>query len=195
VSVSPLAESLAASGYEGWVAYVDGSPIFEARPANVSLAQLIPGAVDQVRAAARDTVEWRDLPQERVQAVELYAFHGHWGEQPILRIDREPGFPQMRFIQMKLRGLIVPTHGARGLERTGIAGYRIGYYNPPRAEYDLLELTPQYRSQMDPAGGFRPPGAPPLKGHPCWPRPHGFGLAPHTVGLTEDQVPSPPGAA
>ncbi len=186
-----VAPDIAASNYEGWVAYANGSPIFEAVEKNPYLKPLAPGVAEAIRPRDRTHVEWRDLPHPQLQAIELYAFREVYGIQPIMRIDREPGNEELRFIQMKL-GALQFGPGIAGQQRTGVIGYRIGYWNPVRFECDLIELTREHRKQMDPAGEFRPEGSPPLKTHPCWSRPRGFGLGPHTVGLTAEQIPAEP---
>jgi hypothetical protein len=188
-----IAPSVAASDYVGWmVLLADGAHVFEAVPPVYGLAQLLPGEQEGWRPLDRTSIEWPNLPHHQVMEVELYAFRATYPIQPIMRITREPGCTELRFMQMKMRGIVVGTGGTRGQERTALAGYRIGYWNPPRREYDLVECTPQHRLQMDPAGGYRPPGSPPLVGHPCWPRPQGLGLAPHVLGLTAGKVPAAP---
>jgi hypothetical protein len=170
------AASLRDSDYEGWVAYVDGSPIFEAAPFEPRLAQPVIGAhVHPYRPAGRNVIEWRDLPHERVHRVELYFCRQRY-QQPVIRMDRQPGNVQLRFIQLKLGGLVLESGVGRditggGPRRLGIRGYRIGYWNPATNECELFEITPRERLHLG------------KRRHPCELPPRGFGLAPHVVGL------------
>lgn len=171
------AASLRDSDYEGWVAYVDSSPIFEAAPHDPRLAQAIHGARTLPhRRVARNTLDWKDLPHERVHRLEVYFCRQSFPRQPVVRIDRMPG-QVLRWIQLKMGGLVLNAGaGIRepfgaGVQRLGIVGYRIGWWNPAARECRLLEVTPR---------GVKDLGT---RQHPCEPAPRGFGLAPHVVGL------------
>ncbi len=188
-------KALALSSYEGWVAWVDGIPIFEKFDTAPRRIKLIPGATDgDQRAAARNCMEWPDLPHDKVQRVELYFDRAQRHlEQPRLSLMKEPG-ADLRFFQMKMSGVVVQTYGFKnkvpeaklssnelhregypmGQHRLGIIGYRIGYWNR-RAEFaEMWEVVRgQIRTRLPPVA------------HPCWPAPHGYGLAPRVVGLTE----------
>lgn len=198
----PPAEALRLSEYEGWVAWVDDDlPLFEARPPRPDLAPLASGADEQHRRADRQTIDWDDLPHERVEELHLYFARDRYDTQPIVRLVRWPDAP-MRWIQMKMRGLqaqamVVPREERdqdAGVQRTEIQGYRMGYYNPamlgvtgpPDMRYSPTLIIEVTREEVRQA---------PHNCHPCWPRPHGLGFAPKVLGLTADDVPSPPDAA
>lgn len=183
-----LSASIAESGYIGWVVYVDGSPIFQAVPVNVALKQLHADAYyPERRPADRNTVDWKDLPHARIDRLELYGFHDDYTDQPLFRMDREPG-ADVRYCCMAMAGIAVGTdpYLLEGQVRTGIAGWKLGWFNVARLEYDLWEVTRQGRNRLSPAGGYLPHEGPPLAGHPCWQRPYGFGLAPFVFGLSGD---------
>lgn len=198
--------SLAASDYEGWVAWVGGHPVvgpdgilrawdgcsalLEAVPHNAGLAQLVRGT-ERVHHAERGVIDWAELPHARVRCLELYAFRASRpGEtQPLISVQAQPG-RDLRWIQYKRTGIVVSAGGgvADGQRRTGIESWTVGYWDRtvgqmqmwriprrgpwPSEKYPLLELD----------------GA----NHPCWPRPLGFGLAPHVLGLSADDVPPVP---
>lgn len=163
-------ESIAASDYEGWVAWVDGSPIFERVPWNPNLLQIVTGASEQaVRFEDRNTTEWRDVPNQKIERFELYFDRAHWQNQPVIRMDREPGHHAVRFIQLKLGGLAV---GGNLLQRRlGLIGYRIGYWDPLRNVCEMYEYLRNGKMTKLP-----------IVGDPCLPRPHGHGYAPVVMG-------------
>lgn len=102
-----VADSIAASDYEGWVAYLgDGTPIYEEVRHSAKRGSLIRDGIElAARPADRQTMEWRDLPMDRIWRVELYFARGRWGktgrDQPVCQIDRVPDDPDFRFIQFK----------------------------------------------------------------------------------------------
>jgi hypothetical protein len=195
------ATSLAYSDYEGWVAYTAEGPIFERVPfsqasakGGYGLAQPIPGAVlPTTREADRNTVEWRDLPHDKILRVELYwARHRvEPSRQPVVRLDRPVGM-NVRFFQFKTGGVLIQggqssgvpvSHNvfkdlSRGQERTGIIAWTVGYWDKDNGEAKLVEVTKTEIIQRGPVC------------HPCWPTPYGFGLSPQAVGITEADVPS-----
>lgn len=197
------AYSLANSDYIGWVAYVDGSPIHEhvpfaqgLRKGGVGLAQLTPDAKGlPARPENRNTMEWRDLPHERVHRVELYWARENVppSHQPVIRLDRPQG-ADVRFIQFKRAALLTSAGFAAkrdaadlkdlrsGQERIPLISWTIGVWDKRASEAVLLEVFPDRTEGYVEVHGPVP--------HPCWPRPVGFGLAPHTVGLTEADIPA-----
>lgn len=176
------------SGYQGWVVYVDGSPIFEAVPHQPRLLQPARGSIVlPPRRPDRNTMEWKNLPHDRVHRLELYFARHRLTSQPAIRIDRQPGNPDMRFLQSKLGGVAIGAGAGNsrdrldvGQQRLGVVGYRVGFWNPAANECRLFELT---RDTTRDLGSVL---------HPCWPAPLGFGIAPWVVGLTEEQVPPAP---
>lgn len=198
------AHSLARSDYVGWVAYVDNVPIYEhvpfaqgLRKGGVGLAQPTPKAQTlTARAENRTTMEWRDLPHDKIQRVELYYARERVpvDRQPVIRFDREPG-ADLRFIQFKTGALLTASgmatkknqedlkHLRMGQERIPLISWTMGYWDKRKGECVLVEVTPN----ADGEGCMEIYGPVP---HPCWPRPIGFGLAPHTVGLTESDIPA-----
>lgn len=185
---------IAETGYEGWVAWLaDGTAIFESRVPNPRLVQLMADAArssydSAVRLPGRQVMDWKELPHERIKRVAIYCFQGYYTEQPVMVIERPPGLVAMRFIQMKSRGLQIPS-GAGELKdsidhgpRRTYAQFYLGYWDPNEGTYGrtvLVQVTRQARLERKAM-------------HPCWPRPHGFALGPHVVGLTEEQVPECP---
>lgn len=191
----------AAAGYEGWVAWVnDGGPIpvpiFEANPIIPTLAPLIRGAKRlPVRPVERNVKMWDALDQTKIQRLDLF-FYPTVYDQPAWRVDREPGFTHMRFIQMKMGGLRInayegdprETEGllSTGVARTGLTGYRVGYWDTLRNISEIYEITLMHRTSLG------------VRGCPCNPRPrenetldikrHGWALSPHVVGMTQEEV-------
>ena len=198
------------SDYEGWIAYIDGVPIFEhvdfkqAASGGAGLAQPAPGSlVLPYRGLNRSTRPWKEIRGQPIDRVELYFAREALGNagQPILRFDRPPGDCGARFIVLSIGGLVLSARaevkakkvtaleraGARGQERLGRVGYRMGYWIAAQHECTLYEVLRNGRiSQMGPVR------------HPCWPKPrgveiydparHGFALSPAVVGLTKSQV-------
>ena len=120
-------ESLVPDGYEGWVAWIDGVPIFESVPHNPKLLQLAPGMVQQlVRPEARSAMQWKRVPNQKIDRFELFYARDRIPKQPVIRFDKEPN-ANVRFLQMKMGGLLgnVPL-------RLGLNGYRVGYWAPER---------------------------------------------------------------
>lgn len=171
-------EALSQSSYEGWVAWLeDGSPVFEQVSWDPSLARLIDGGRSlPYRGPAPNCLEWKDVPQQKVSRLELYFFRGepYWSpyRQPIVLIQRSTPYP-FQWIQMKMAGLQVQVGGnGDGQRRTGIQGYKVGYFDPRRVETHLIEVRSAGRKHHV------------LRGyHPCAPRPRGWGLAPAVLGL------------
>jgi hypothetical protein len=164
--------SIAASDYEGWVAWIDDTPIFEHVEYNPKLLPLISDASHlEFREKAHNVLEWKELPHDKLTRVELYFCRKKYPGQPAWRCDREPGL-EMRFIQMKLGSITIATdrvHGG-GQHRTGVVGYRVGLWIPSRKECKLWEIN---RSEIIYMGEVS---------DPCAPRPTGFGFAPHVIG-------------
>ena len=186
--------SIAQSGYVGWVAWIDGSPVFQEVPVNFALANTsLGGTTIASRSRDRRTVDWKDLDQTKIERLEVYGFHDHYTDQPLMRIDRQPGATELRFACLTMQGLAFGP-GIVGQERTGLAGWKIGWYNPALKEYDLWEIKRESRQRLNPSGS--PPylhaNGNACKGHPCWPRPYGFGIAPYVFGLSGFDVPNPP---
>lgn len=185
--MTELPSSIAESGYVGWVATLtDGSVLFEAVPRATSA---MPGAVTKSRRPEdRNVIDWRDVPHERISRLEVYGFHDHYSEQPLIRLDREPGATDIRYCVLTMAGLAVSTAGRKGVRHIGVSGWRVGWFNPARGEYDIWEIRKSGRRRLAPDGTVLRPDGPPLKGHPCAPRPAGFGIAPHAFGLDGRQV-------
>lgn len=186
--------SIAESGYVGWVVWIDGNPVFQEIPVNFKLVQSVRGALTiPTRRESRNTVDWRDLDHTKIDRLEIYGFYEHYTEQPLFRMDRAPGATELRYACMTMQGIAFGP-GIVGQARTGIAGWKAGWYNPARREFDLWEITRDHRAKLNPHGNptYLPQNAAACKGHPCWPRPHGFGIAPFVFGLEEHQVPSAP---
>lgn len=201
------------STYEGWVAWVGGqavcapdgtllgydgtTPLFEAVPHNPLMAQVAGGLQDRApQGGDRQSVDWKDVPQERVVMLELYAFReerrGGGGRfdcgQPVISILKQPG-RDLRWIQFKRGGVLVPTTVGPdsepiGQQRTGITAWVMGYWDRSVGHAEMWEV---------PRVGAWPPKLE-LQGanHPCWPRPWGFGLSPHVLGLMPEEVPTAP---
>lgn len=166
------AMSIRDSDYIGWVAYVDGQPIFEAVRRPVGAYQLAATAPDAPihRAEDRRTMQWRDLPHERVERVELYWARGQLS-QPAFRIDRAPDCHTMRFLQMKRGGISVPTQAGERPTRHGLVAYVIGYWDPARPLAELWEIGDREVRKL---GAVKDPWAP---------KPEGFGLNRRAFGL------------
>jgi hypothetical protein len=183
---------IAGAGYIGWVVWIDGSPIFQSVPHNAKLAQASSSAyVQPVNRADRNTVDWKDLPQAKLSRFELYGLREFYPKQPLFRMDRPPGAPEVRWTCLTMQGIAIGTGGGLfGQTRTGIAGWRVGWFNPALDEFDLWEITRKHRRRMSPAGDYLPNDGPALKGHPCAPRPRGFGLALDVFGKPGIKPPS-----
>jgi len=178
--------SLAESDYEGWVAWVDSVPIFEFTRRVYGQFQVAPGLRQpSYNQPGRTCMEWKDLPKDRVQRVELFFCrerrpNGQHYKQPVAIMPRPLGRADIRFLQMKMGAVVVGMSGSRGQERTGVNGYRLGYWDPKAGTCQLHEWTRVKHTYLG------------ERGHPCWPKPLGFGLNPGTVGLTAAEVPDPP---
>lgn len=162
--------SIIASGYEGWVAWIDGSPIFEAVPVQSMLAPVASGLhVTATRPMNRAVREWKDLPNGQIDQLELYFARDKFPGQPVFRVWREPG-SDVRMIQMKLGGVVFM---GTSQQRLGVIGYRVGFWNRHQMLCQVWE--------------FRRDGSrielPPVR-DPTLPRPEGYGYAPHVVGMT-----------
>lgn len=162
--------SIAESDYEGWVAWVEGSPIFEAEPFNVKLAPLFDEKLGRpARKETHQTLDWKKVPNEKIERLDLYFARKVYKNQPVIRIDKEPGHNWVRFVQMKLGSMIFgPTEGAR---RLGISGYRIGYWDTRR---NICEIFEYHR---DGTTKQLPPVA-----NPFLPKPQGFGYSRSVIG-------------
>jgi hypothetical protein len=185
--------NIGTTGYIGWVVWVDNVPIFQSVPTNFGLKQPALGAYyPNTRHADRNTLDWKDLPHDRVQRLELYGFHDFYTHQPLFRMDKPAdALDVVRYACMTMGGVAFGGH-LSGPARTGIAGWKLGWLNTRLMEYDIWKITREGRFRIDNNGEHLPEGGAPHKGHPCWPRPHGFGIGPHVFGLTESQVGSPP---
>lgn len=186
-------ESIAALGYVGWVAWLDDggqewAPIFEAKIHNPKLAQvageLVKPGEDVVRRRDQITMDWMDIARRpdlmaKIQLVAVFAFHGLWTEQPLMVVQKDS--PGAWFLQYKSRGLQIGVNADAGQQRTGISFWRLGYWEKEweHPHTTLIEQTPDSREILS---GL----------HPCWPKPHGFGLNPELCGLTPEEVPSCP---
>jgi len=192
-----VSQSIAQSGYVGWVVWIDGAPVFQEVPVNLQLyATVYGGTTIAPRRRDRRTVDWKDLDQTKIERLELFGFHEHYTDQPLMRIDRQPGATELRFACMTMQGLAFGT-SIVGQVRTGIGGWKIGWYNPTLKEYDMWEIKRDSRQRMNPAGSptHLPNNGNACKGHPCWPRPYGFGIAPYVFGIKDSEVPNPPAPA
>jgi len=163
--------NIAESDYEGWVAWVNDDPIFEHVEYNPRLLPIMPGSVSlEYRGKSNNTIAWKDLPHNKLTRVELYFAREKFQNQPVWRADREPGL-DMLFIQMKLGSITLSTNKleTRGQQRTGLIGYRIGFWVPGRRECQMWEIT---RSNIKYMGNVK---------DPCAPKPIGFGLNPDII--------------
>jgi hypothetical protein len=189
-----VSRSIAESGYVGWVVWVDGAPVFQEVPVNLNLQPLVYGATDITpRKGDRQTVDWKDLDQTKIERIEVYGFHEEYTEQPLMRIDRQPGAAELRFCCLTMQALAFGP-GILGQARTGVAGWKLGWYNPHLKEFDLWEIKREGRNRLNPSGSpvHLPSNGNACKGHPCWPRPYGFGIAPYVFGLKDYEVPNLP---
>lgn len=189
-----VSRSIAESGYIGWVVWIDGAPVFERVPVNFKLVQPTATALlPQTRPESRNTVDWKQLDHARIDRLEVFGFYEHFTQQPLMRLDRGPGMHGIRYCCMTMQGIAFGP-GMIGQRRTGIAGWKVGWYNPHRSEFDLWEITRKHRKRLNPEWSptYRDERSQPCKGHPCWPRPYGFGISPHVFGLAERDVPSSP---
>jgi hypothetical protein len=199
-----IADSYAAqlrdARYIGWVAYVDGVPIYENVPYFQASEKGGPDMVQPMsgslllpnRQISRNCLQWEMLPHEKIQRLELWFGWDHTPphKQPVIRLDRMG--PELRFIQYK-RGAIVVDAGyavesfGGGQSRTGVQSYVMGYWDPVPNITEIIEVKAQR-----PFTGESPITRQAVRGHPCWPRPHGFGLGPQVVQLTSEDVPTLP---
>jgi hypothetical protein len=167
-----ISTSIAESDYEGWVAWIGDTPIFEHVEYNPKLLSLISDIPHLMfRGKNRNTMEWKQLPHDRLTRVELYFAKDKYPDQPAWRCDRDPEL-EMRFIQMKLGSVVIATDtiAGGGQHRTGVVGYRMGFWIPGRKECQMWEVT---RTELTYMGEVK---------DPCAPRPEGFGLAPFVIG-------------
>lgn len=195
--------ALSESDYEGWVAWLDGTPlvidgepagyanclpVFEAVVLDPARLKTIEGVTERgARHRGRQTLEWRDLPHERVSFLELYAFRSVYRRQPVVQIQRPAGH-DVRFIQFKKGGVAVSAGmgvGGGGQARTGVHSYVVGFHNSTTRQAATYEVK---RTGGMPKETVLPEGV-----HPCWPRTvGGLGLSPMVFGLTEDAIPAAP---
>jgi hypothetical protein len=166
---------------------VNNQPIFEAVPFSPKLIQAMPGGVEySYRRESHNTMDWSKVPHDRLDRVELYFDRAFKRDQPAIVLERVPG-AKLRFFQLKM-GSLVANAGLnvaeqKGQVRTGIVGYRLGYYNETLGFAQMWEIRKHVWQIKEH----------PIVGHPCWPRPLGYGLAPFVLGLTDSDVPPAPG--
>jgi hypothetical protein len=204
VTLEAHADLLKQSDYIGWVVYVDGTPIHEHVPyfqsadsaggsmyaQGLNSELLLPN-----RELGRNCLDWKMLPHHKIQRLELY-FGREWSpphRQPVIRLDRAG--PDLRFIQYKKGSILInagvskePHSLGEGQMRTGCTHYVIGYWDPIP---NITEIITVGRA-ADPLKGTIPITREAVRGHPCWPRPQGFGLGPQIVQLQPDDVPLQP---
>lgn len=169
--MAQLQRQIAESNYEGWVAWVDGVPIFEKSVATpkLGMANHAPGQfVLPQRAEGRNVMDWKDLPHEKIDMVDLYLAREniHW-TQPCWSVPRLPDC-QIAYIMLKMGGVVLHTRpgATSGQERLGNAsGYKMGFWIPSANECRMWEIT---RKQITPLG---------VKQDPHSPRPTGFGIS------------------
>jgi hypothetical protein len=141
-------------------------------------------------------MDWWELPHEKLQRVEVYFDRTNRPKpQPVISITRDEG-ADVRFFQFKFSGVVAQACGDNkelpgpgelyrlgvptGQARLGVRGYFMGYWNRKGGFAEMIKV------ERDVPGWIRfEPVA-----HPCWPKPHGYGLAPYVVGLTPEQVPA-----
>lgn len=188
--------AIAATGYVGWVVWVDQGgrfwqPIFESRLPEPRRPQIIREARDRpeeraVRRPDRQTMDWRQIRSRpslmhSVQLLAVFAFHGIYTHQPLIVIQRNS--PGAWFLQYKTRGVQVQANVATGEEtgqqRTGVIAFTTGYWDAALPFTYLVQATPKGRTEK-------------FGKHPCWPAPHGFGLNPAMCGLKPEEVPDCP---
>jgi hypothetical protein len=200
-------ESIASSGYEGWVVWLDGTPvrnpggvllgydnsipIFEAVPHNPHLLNIAEGTgqEQEVRAISRQTMDWEDVPHDRINTLEYYGFRGAW-DQPVCTITKIPDH-RVRWIQFKCAAMIVQTvilddsrgdETGHGQQRTGVTAVVLGYWDQTVGEAKMLEFKRNgSKGDIIEFSG---------RNHPCWPKPLGFAIGPHVLGLND--FPAPP---
>lgn len=169
------AEHIAASDYEGWVAYVEGSPLYQAvdRPKK---APPIIESMDQgiYRPEGPRTLSWKELPHAKVHRVEIWMREESQG--PLrFRLDRSPDNPHMRFILMNVGAVVADQAGGTGQRRLPpLRRYRVGYWDPRRPLAQLWIV--QRGAQIEKYGACTDPFAP---------RPKGWGLNRTALGLSE----------
>lgn len=205
--------TLVESSYEGWVAWTGGypvrmpdgthagyndmTPILEAVAHNPFRVNLLGGVPERApRPVDHRTMDWNDLPHGDVRVLELYAFRRRGREQPVISIAMAPG-KAARWIQYKKTGIIAQTASLSGdaraddkdvpggVARLGIQSWVVGYwhFDGLRGEAKIFEYGPSGVVE-----GFEYEG----RNHPCWPRPLGFGMSPHVLGLKPEDVPPSP---
>lgn len=194
-------DSLKASSYEGWVAWIDGSPVinpttqgimgydgctalFERVKEDYKLQSLVYGGKTlETRVEDRQTIDWKELPHHRVRVLELYAFRDLYPNQPLIQISAQPNH-DIRWIQYKRGGLVLHTHGDSGQQRLGISSWVMGYWDRTAGQAELWDYPARGGKveKKDFSGS----------NHPCWPRPLGFGLSPAVLGLKDSEVPQVP---
>ena len=200
-------DTIKESDYEGWVAWIDGSPVinpstqgimgyenctplFENVPHNPKLASIITGVEDrEVRTSDRQTIDWKNLPHGRVKVLELYAFRDIYPNQPLIQIAAQPNH-DILWIQYKRGGLLIQTannpHAITntGQSRTGVSSWVMGYWDRTVGQAQIWDYPARGgKIQKKEFSG---------RNHPCWPTPLGFGLSPHVLGLNPEDVPALP---
>lgn len=200
---------IAESDYEGWVGWVDGAPvlnpstnglvawdgctpIFEEVPHQPTLFPLAHGLEDRARNVNfgdRKTLDWKQLPHERVMILELYAFRNTYGNQPLVTLYRNVN-RDVRWIQFKRGSIVVPgglvtkerneDKFGTSQRRTGINSWCVGYWDRTVGQCEMIEFFA--------AGGEPQRWSHDGANHPCWPKPMGFGLSPVVLGLTEEDI-------
>lgn len=208
-------DSIRDSTYEGWVAWIDGTPVInpatngligydgvtalfervDDNPLLSAIATELDHLAPTPKRPDRQTVDWAQLPHARVCQLELYAFRSAYKKQPLVSITRNHNH-QVRWIQYKRGGLLINSASVVGkdkdliepkVRRTGVTAYVIGYWDMTAGEAKYWEVPASGN------GGNRFPGYEyEGRNHPCWPRPHGFGFNPKVLGLKPEQVPPVP---
>lgn len=196
--VSVVEAAVAGTDYEGWLAWVEGQPIFEAVPLHAQ--PVVSGGADVYRAESRRVMDWTKLPHMKIERLALFFLRPLYRaeQQPIWSVWRELE-SDVRLIQFKRRSLVLPANSDQSPGRTRVMRYTMGTWCPsatPHPEcrlWDIQANPPKGAAIMQEREGPRR--------HPCWPLPgrgeafdplrHGFGLGPQVVGLTEAEVPDP----
>ena len=181
----PTSSTIAASGYEGWVAWMPSGPVFEKSDFATGLTPVATGApADIIRRGDNRTKDWYELEANMIERLELYFAREQFSDQPAFRADREPGASNTRFIQLKMGGIVVRTFPGggrdalsasreitRGQERLGVSGYKVGYWVPERNECHMWQFL---RNSVTDLG---------VRDNPTSDPPLGFGLIARTMGV------------
>lgn len=172
--------------YWGWVAWAGETPYFEANPQVASmdrLAPLIPGGESlPIRPESHNVRQWKDLPHDELTRVALFFNREQYdGGRPALVFETAPG-SRLRYIQMKAASVLWSTQGG-GQQRTGVFGYRMGYYDMINRRCLMWEVN-----RRDGVVEWGECEHPCLPRSPGWspgmpiPRGFGFGFNPRVIG-------------